>query len=743
VKKAARPGKKKQPGLRQRAEERVRKGAADVSKMPLKDVKALVHELEVHQVELEIQNEELRQAQIDLAEARDLYLDLYESAPAGYLTLDGRRTIRRANLTAASLLGVDRAGLIGARLSKYAVSEHRDAVYLAIREAVTSGDRQSCEVDFLRPDGSRFVGLLEISPAEGGEAGEAECRVVMADISDRKGAERERDETLALLEAIFDSAPIGLGFWDKDLRFVRLNRTLAEINGYPEEYHLGKRVDEVLPDLGPAFLESWEEVLRSGEPWHNVEVEGRTPACPGETRHWIDSYYPVRVGDEFLGVAATILDVTELKREQEELRSLNESLDLLYRSAPVGLCELDREIRFVRVNDRLAELNGVPADMHIGRTVRQVVPDVADFAERTSEEIFRTGEPVLDREFTGETLAHPGLQRTWIEDWWPLKDERNEVTGISVVVKEITEGKRAQEELRTLNEELEQRVEQRTRQTLEGQRRIRQMSRVFQDAVVPILMQDDEGRVVEMNAEAERVLEWSRGELIGKSVKTVLLSEMYGEFDRIVEEGANGVVSKNKEVVLLAKSGRKIPALLTLSVLSGESEEGVARTAVIVKDISELKRAEEALRASERSLREEKERLKEKNIALREILEQVEEEKERIRQGVKKHLVDAVLPALDRLAESGEKPSLVAMRVRNALQGLSSPLGGSVFEGTARLTAREQEICQMLRGGLSSKEISQILNCSHQTVEKHRKNIRKKLGIVGKRAHLGAYLNER
>ena len=553
---------------------------------------------------------------------------------------------------------------------------------------------------------------------------------------------------------------------------------------------------------------------------------------------------------------------TEAANKKKPLQPDLRQLELLYRTTPVGLCLLDRELRFVRVNDRLAEMNGKPVEEHIGKTVREILPEFADLAEELRNQICRTGEPILNREVERETATVPGVRRTWIESWWPLKDkDGKKIVGISVVVNEVTELKRMQEELQALNETLERRVQERTRQlgesreryrqridsiphmvwsmlsdgsgeycdrqtldylgmTLErmrqwdwtealhpedrervteefaemlrtgeegrsemrirrahdgryrwhsvhvvpifdDERRIlrwlgtctdrhdrrqaeegfRQMSRIFQDAAVPILLEDDQGRVLDMNEEAERVLGWSGGELRGMSLKTILHSEWYEGYDRSLERCRKGESVRNQEMVLLARSGERIPVLLTLSALSGEAEDGTACTAVIAKDISRIKRTEEALRASERSLQEEKTKLVDKNITLREILEQVEREKAKIREEVALHLQESVLPVLERLAEQGDNPSLMAM-LRMTLEDLSSPRGRRLSEGTARLTAREKEVCRLLKAGLASKEISQILNCSPQTVEKHRKNIRKKLGIVGTGTHLGAYLNE-
>src|SRR5262245_47815483 len=98
--------------LRQRAEQLIRAGTSEIRAMPEMKVRALVHDLRVHQIELELQNEELRRAQVELAEARDRYSDLYEFAPIGYVTLDKKGSIVDSNLAASTMLGVEREYLV-------------------------------------------------------------------------------------------------------------------------------------------------------------------------------------------------------------------------------------------------------------------------------------------------------------------------------------------------------------------------------------------------------------------------------------------------------------------------------------------------------------------------------------------------------------------------------------------------------------------------------------------------------
>src|SRR5690606_20368270 len=107
-----------------------------------------------------------------------------------------------------------------------------------------------------------------------------------------RASERER-EANALLDAIFAAAPIGLGFWDRDLRFRRINERLAEMHGISAAEHEGKRLDELLPDSeAPDELYlKWREVLATGEPWLGVEVHGETPARPGQQRTWKEDFF--------------------------------------------------------------------------------------------------------------------------------------------------------------------------------------------------------------------------------------------------------------------------------------------------------------------------------------------------------------------------------------------------------------------------------------------------------------------
>jgi len=136
-------------------------------------------------------------------------------------------------------------------------------------------------------------------------------------------------------------------------------------------------------------------------------------------------------------------------------RAALEDLEAAYRHAPVGLCVLDRAMRYVRINERLAEIHGLPADAHIGRTPREIVPALADAIDAIAQQVFRTGRPVCDVELVGPTAADPGSERVFVEQWYPLLDAAGEITGFSVVVVDVTAARAAKREAQAARAALE------------------------------------------------------------------------------------------------------------------------------------------------------------------------------------------------------------------------------------------------------------------------------------------------
>ena len=168
----------------------MRLSPTDDSEMGPADLHGILHELRVHQIELEIQNEELRRTQAELEAARDQYFDLYDQAPMGYLTIDEKGIIRRANLTIASMLSLPRAHLVSQSFYLFVSREHHGTLLQHLKYGAKTGTKQNIETKLLKKDGTEFHAQMESSPLEF-EDGALGLRIVLVDISRLKTAERE------------------------------------------------------------------------------------------------------------------------------------------------------------------------------------------------------------------------------------------------------------------------------------------------------------------------------------------------------------------------------------------------------------------------------------------------------------------------------------------------------------------------------------------------------------------------
>jgi PAS domain S-box-containing protein len=134
---------------------------------------------------------------------------------------------------------------------------------------------------------------------------------------------RERDESMAVLDALFANAPVGLALLDRELRMVRVNPALAATSGLPASQLLGRTPWDVLPGLPlEPMLAGFKRVLEERQPIIDTLISGETPAAPGRLRHWLDTFYPVSVGDRVIGVGVLVREVTEQKQAEEFQRQL-------------------------------------------------------------------------------------------------------------------------------------------------------------------------------------------------------------------------------------------------------------------------------------------------------------------------------------------------------------------------------------------------------------------------------------
>ena len=188
--------------LRQQAKKKRQLEPVDESTLDGMSKRTLVHELLVRQVEREMQNEELRQAQLELQAAHDRYAELYDFAPVGYITLDAQRRIMEANLTIADMLDTGKQALIGQPFSRFVHAEGQDAFHLHCRRASRTQEVQVCEVQLKKADGHTFHAELETLTTLHQDGSPGPLHVAVSDTTWRKQAEAQMREYQDQLRAL-------------------------------------------------------------------------------------------------------------------------------------------------------------------------------------------------------------------------------------------------------------------------------------------------------------------------------------------------------------------------------------------------------------------------------------------------------------------------------------------------------------------------------------------------------------
>jgi PAS domain S-box-containing protein len=180
---------------------------------------------------------------------------------------------------------------------------------------------------------------------------------------------------------------------------------------------------------------------------------------------------------------------------------------LIYETAPIGLALLSTDCRYLLINRHLTEICGISVAEHIGKSVRETVPNLAEQVENIVQTVLRTGQPIVGIEVNGQLPDKQNAERFWTTNWHPLKGPEGNILGVSVAAEEITERKRIEAALRELNETLERRIEE------EVEERI-QIWNVCQDLLV---ICDMSGKFLKVNPAWTATLGWHESELLGKS----------------------------------------------------------------------------------------------------------------------------------------------------------------------------------------------------------------------------------
>jgi PAS domain S-box-containing protein len=245
-------------------------------------------------------------------------------------------------------------------------------------------------------------------------------------------------DVYVLLDALFANAPVGLAFWDAELRYRRINPALAAINGIAPEAHIGRRPRELLGPMGEQAEAVLEAVLADRRPRVAVPFEGATPALPGDVRQFSASFYPVvDAAGTLLGAGAVVVETTGEVAAQRAQRTSSALLDAIFRAAPVGIAFWDRELRYRRVNPALAQMNGIPAEEHLGRSPEEVLGPAGRELGALLRRIVEAGEETVEAEL--EVRRRDGTLAFRQATAFRVLDAQGQVAGVAGVLRDVTE----------------------------------------------------------------------------------------------------------------------------------------------------------------------------------------------------------------------------------------------------------------------------------------------------------------
>jgi PAS domain S-box-containing protein len=556
----------------------------------------------------------------------------------------------------------------------------------------------------------------------------------------------ERMQIEERLKSFMDSAPDAFLLYDSDLNLIDVNEAALQMMGKRKEELLGKNIVDLAPYIRhSARYKSYIDVLKTAKPFYLDEL-----ILNLKYRNINLSVRAFKTGE---GLGLIFTNITDRKRAEDRLRKSEQRFRDLVELLPAMVLETDRQGNVIFKNSAVLESFGYSqADFEKGiKTSQLLVPEEKEihkklFTERIGGRDIGTTEYLAKRK---DGSSFPLMVHSNV-----ITDDERNVVGTRAIGMDITERKRAEEELRE--------SEQKWRSLVEN-------SPDF------IYMADSDGKVLFIN---RTYPEHSEDEVIGKNICDFLAPKYHNEMrKRLKNIFQNGCANPFETEILrrdgtrtffetrhlAIKHGGKVASMMGIATditarkkaeeelqkayelmekrVEERTKELQEANILMKEEIKERMRFEEALKEREKELEKQTVALERKNITLREVVAQIEVEKRKIKDDIMANVRISINPILERLRIDNVSNKQIDL-LCHYISGLTSSFGSKITKKSMNLTPREIEICNIVKGGLSNKDISRLLNISLETAEGHRKSIRKKLGLKGKKVNLVTFLQQ-
>ena len=575
------PGDAYNPGsLRTVAEKKIAGSPSINSVSKGQSDEELIHEIQVHQIELEMQADELKRAQLTLAESRDQYLDLYEFAPLGYLTLTDKALISRANLTAAGLLGIERSKLINGRFRRYLVPENLEKWDRYFSDLLQSENKLTAMLMLKRGDGSTFPARLESTRMNGNSEGQL-IRVAISDISDIRKAEKEQrisEDRIRLQARMLDAVGDAVIAIDTNNKIIYWNEAATRIYGWKPEEVIGRDTIEItVPELSKHDAQKILAQIKKGQSWSGEY----------RVRHKDGHEFPIHISDspvfdtdgDLIAIIGASHDITEqkltenaLKHNKESLLRAHELLEAVTKGTDVIIAVQNTNFRYIYFNqtykDEIKRITG--KDLTLGASLIELYAEIPDEQKMVLNQWTRV---MHGGNFNRIIEFHDNhnLRKVYHVLHAPIRDSNGTIIGAGEVAFDVTKQVLVEDTLRETKEYLDN---------------------LITYANAPIIVWDPQFRITRFNRASEHLTGKKSEGVLGQPIDILLPGKCMQEAMDLIRKTTGGERWDSVEMPILHKTGEIRTVLWNSAAIFSADGKTIISTIAQGQDITDRKKIE-------------------------------------------------------------------------------------------------------------------------------------------------------
>jgi PAS domain S-box-containing protein len=397
----------------------------------------------------------------------------------------------------------------------------------------------------------------------------------------------------------------------------------------------------------------------------------------------------------------------------DELRKSEQEKAVILDAMTELVLFLDTDLRVIWANKAMREaFNLKPGELNGKHCYRALHGRNRACSVCPAEKTLKTGEP-------HDVVDFSSYKKNWVLRSYPVRDEKGSLSGVVEIVTDITERRRAEEAMRQ------------SEQKFRG---------LFENANDMIFLLDFKGKILSCNAAAARTYGYEPDQMPGINLEELLDPEYLTVVRDMLRKKSSDLVTNSQEFLTYTRTGE--PVWVEINARSVIEKGRPVAIHGIARNITERKRMEAALKKREQELEEKSRNLQDANAALRILLKRREDDKTELEEKVICNVRELILPYLENLKVTpldSQQLNQLNILERNTNE-IISPFLRTLSSKYPNLTPMEIKVINLIREGRTTKEIAELLNASARTVEVHRDNIRKKLGLRNRKANLKSHL---